>query len=115
MELTDMVLISCVDLDDRTVMIVVRETWLERGHWFRRDAVTEATKTYMMNIGVGRWNDGADYIWPRDPRHVRLVGLHGGWRLQQRLDAYVEINGGAVPAEPAPFWTLPALPLPGSR
>jgi hypothetical protein len=79
-----MTLVSCVELDARTVMLTVREHWSAR-RWLRIWR-TEAVKSYTLAIRVGRWLDGDRYVLKPDPRHMRLTELFASWCIEQKLD-----------------------------
>lgn len=111
--LQDMRVTSYVELDRRTIMLTVIESWLvEDKRWFRVIRTQrEFVKSYVLNIGVGRWLDGTRYVLKPDPRHFRLMEVWAAWIAEQKLDAFIEGDmPGDAPVSPrAPLPPVPVL------
>lgn len=112
LEFQDMRLISCVELDRRTVMVTVLESFVVvEKSWLRVSRTeSEAVKSYTLNIGVGRWLDGTRYVLKPDQRHFRLMELWAAWMAERKLDAFIERDmPDAAPAPPR--GPLPPVPV----
>lgn len=84
-----MQLLDCYLLDQRTVVLTVREQHAER-RWFRT-VTTEEVKRYVLALRVERWLDGDHYVLLPDPRHFRLWELFAAWRVSQKFNAVVDL------------------------
>lgn len=116
LEFQDARLISCVELDKRTVLLTVLESWVsETKRWLRVTRTeSECVKGYTLNIGVGRWHDGSHYVIKPNPVHFRLMELWAGWMAERKLDAFIENDMPA--AAPAPSrGPLPPVPVFATR
>jgi hypothetical protein len=102
-------LISCVELDPRTVMLTILESWTEKRVF--RSVRSERQRHYTLSVGVGRWHDGDRFILNTDPRHFRLMELLQRHRLEQRLDDYIERPTGMPPAQAQRVGPLPPAPV----
>jgi hypothetical protein len=83
-------LISCVELDPRTIMLTVLEQLSEKRVF--RSVLSERQRHYSLQVGVGRWHDGEHFILNNDPRHFRLMELLQKHRLEQKLDEYIGLE-----------------------
>jgi hypothetical protein len=92
----DLRLVSCTFLDAWNVTMTVRECWTEKRWGGLKTIQREQIKCYDLAIRVGRFLDGTSYVLRQDPRHFRLCELFAGWRLEQKLDAYVGIDPPVV-------------------
>lgn len=113
----DMRLVSCIELDLRTIQLTVFEQWIESRWRGLRVRETEVVKSYVLSVSVGRWLDGDHYVLKPDPRHFRLMELWAAWMAERKLDEY--IGGGARMSMPAereprrgPLPPVPVLPAP---
>lgn len=106
-------LVSCVELDRRTVMLTVLERAVtQEKRWLRVTRTeSEAVKNYTLSIGVGRWlDDCSRYVLKPDPRHFRLMELWAAWMAERKLDAFIERDmPDAAPAPPR--GPLPPVPV----
>lgn len=95
-------LLHCIELDPRTFMLTVCECHSER-RWFWTFE-HEQQRSYTLSVGVGRWHDGDRYVLQPDPRHFRLWELFGSWRLERKLDTFVELSAPVL-------FQLPPVPV----
>lgn len=95
-------LVGVVEIDPLTFQLTVLERWSER-RWFR-SVEHEQQRTYTLQARVGTWLDGDEYVPRSDPRHGRLWELFGAWRIERKLDAFIEID------EPLKY-QLPPVPV----
>jgi len=75
--------LDCTRLDDRTVLMQVRERWGERRLFGRVEL--ERVKSYVLPLGVGRWLDGDRFLLVNDPRHLRLCELLMAHEIERRV------------------------------
>jgi len=95
-------LLTCIELDPRTIQLTVRERWSERRLFWNVEH--ERERTYTLQIGVGCWHDGDHFILSNDARHFRLWELFAASRIERKLDAFV------FAPEPIKY-TLPPVPV----